>query len=100
MKLTALRLKQLIAKELKTMKEGMDPMMKMKHDPDYRPIDDVEDEMPAPAMSPHQAEHDRKMKEDPSYREWFMSQTKPMSKEPDMEDYSDFDQRLRDAGAL
>jgi hypothetical protein len=40
------------------------------------------------------------MKEDPSYREWFMSQTKPMSKAPDMEDYSDFDQRLRDVGAL
>jgi hypothetical protein len=29
-----------------------------------------------------------------------MSQTKPMSKAPDMEDYSDFDQRLRDVGAL
>lgn len=89
MKLTVSRLKQMIAKEFKLMKEGMDPLSKMGADPDYRPIDDVEDEMPAPAMDPHQAEHDRKMKEDPSYREWFMSQTQPQKM--DMEDYSEYD---------
>lgn len=89
MKLTASRLKQMIAEEYKLMKEGMDPLSKMAADPDYRPIDDVGDEMPAPAMSDHQAEHDRKMKEDPSYREWFMSQTQPQ--EMDMEDYSEYD---------
>lgn len=89
MKLTASRLKQMIAEEYKLMKEGMEPLSKMAADPDYRPIDDVGDEMPAPAMSDHQAEHDRKMKEDPSYREWFMSQTQPQKM--DMEDYSEYD---------
>ena len=89
MKLTVSRLKQMIAKELKLIKEGMDPLSQMSADPDYRPIDAAGDEMPAPAMSDHQAEHDRKMKEDPSYREWFMSQTQPQ--EMDMEDYSEYD---------
>jgi|9_EtaG_2_1085328.scaffolds.fasta_scaffold00708_9 hypothetical protein len=91
MKLTASRLKQLIAKELRNIKEGMDPMDQMKMNPDYRPIDDVEDDMSAPSMNPHQEDHDRKMKEDPSYREWFMSlsQAKPVNVPG--EDFSDYD---------
>ena len=79
MKLTASRLKQMIAKELKLIKEGNDPFDRMMNDPDYRPVDDVPPGTPAHPPEPtvdHQAEQESKMKEDPSYREWFMSQTK------------------------
>ena len=96
MKLTASRLKELILEELNSIREGMDPLSKMAADPEYRPIDDV-GEMQPPAVNPTQAEHDRKMKEDPSYREWFMSQAQP---QPDAEDLSDFSQRLNDIGAI
>lgn len=75
MKLTASRLKQMIAKELKHIKEGNDPYDRMRRDPDYRPIDDVPPGTPThppePTVDHHQADHERKMIEDPSYREWF-----------------------------
>ena len=67
MKLTASRLKELILEELNSIREGMDPLSIIAADPEHRPIDNV-GEMSPPAMNPHQAEHDRKMKEDPSYR--------------------------------
>ena len=102
MKLTVLRLKELMLEEFNSIREGMDTLSKMAADRKYRPIDDVPRGTPAhpsepPAMNPHQAEHDRKMKEDPSYREWFMSQAQP---QPDAEDLSDFSQRLKDIGAI
>ena len=97
MKLTASRLKELILEELNSIREGMDPLSKMAADPEYRPIDDV-GEMSPPAVNPHQAEHDRKMKEDPSYREWFMSQAHNHAH--GAEDVSDFSQRLKDIGAI
>ena len=86
MKLTASRIKQLIVEELKAIKEGMDPM-----NPGYRPIDDVEGDMPPPLMNRHQEEHDRKMKEDPSYREWFMSQLQAKPVNVPGEDFSEYD---------